>query len=318
MRRLIILIVTILLVIGTVFVWWQRGVTAVNTKDTSKKIIVVQKGKSIRELANQLKQEDLIRDPVVFFLLVKQLGLDNKIQAGSFRLSPSQSAKEIAESLTHGTLDIWVTIPEGKRVEEVAAILKTTVPNYKDAWEDALKSHEGYLFPDTYLMPREADITLIISISKNTFEKKYQEIEAKKTSKLPKEDIVKIASLIEREVRFQEDRPLVASVIYNRLEIGMPIQIDATIQYALGYQAKEKSWWKRALTFDDLKIKSNYNSYTTTGLPPTPIASPGYAALEAAANPAKTEYLYYLSDSSGRNHYSKTVEGHNANIKKYL
>lgn len=317
MKRVIIFFITIGLIIGILFFWWQNGISAVNSKDISAKIVVVRKGIGMRELANQLKDEGLIKDPVVFFLLVKQLGLDNKIQAGTFRLSPSMPAKDIAENLTHGTLDIWVTIPEGKRSEEIAAILKENVPGYQDDWADQLKSHEGYLFPDTYLIPHDADIDAIISIFRNNFEQKYKEVEASKTSKLSKEDIVIIASLIEREVRYQEDRPLVASVIYNRLDIDMPIQIDATVQYALGYQPKEKSWWKRALTFDDLKVKSNYNSYTNTGLPPTPIANPGLAALKAAANPADTEYLFYISDSNGRNHYSKTGEGHNANIKKH-
>lgn len=298
-------------------VWWNNGSTAVNRRDTSTKIFVVQKGAGIRAIANDLKEQNLIRDPVVFFLLVKKLGLDNKIQAGDFRLSPSMTAEQIAENLTHGTLDIWVTIPEGKRAEEVAEIFKAHLPTYDASWIPELKQHEGYLFPDTYLIPKDAKIDTIITLLTNTFANKYVSIPNAPTDQTPKERVVIIASLVEREAKLPEDRPLVASVILNRLRIDMPLQIDATVQYALGYQTKEKTWWKRHLTLDDLKLSTNYNTYRNTGLPPGPISNPGLSVLEAVINAPKSDYLYYISDSSGKNHYAKTLDEHNANIKKY-
>ena len=301
---------------GGLSLWWKNGTSAVNSFDKSQKIFVIYKGQGIREIAGNLKKEGLIKDQVVFFLLVKKLGLDSNIQAGDFRLSPSMTAVEIAENLTHGTLDIWVTIPEGKRAEEIYEILTKNIPTYQDAWRKTLVENEGYLFPDTYLIPKDADIDLIVTLMKGNFEKKYATIQSGKAN-LTQEEIVILASMIEREAKFPQDRPLVASVLLNRKNIGMKLDIDATIQYALGYQEDQKNWWKKGLTVQDIKLNSPYNTYLTSALPPTPISNPGLEALNAMVNPAKTQYLYYISDSSGRNHYAKTIEDHNANIKKF-
>ncbi|MEX2013250.1 MAG: endolytic transglycosylase MltG [Candidatus Levyibacteriota bacterium] len=316
MKRLIVLIAILFLLIAGGTAWWKLGTMPANSKDTTSQIFVIEKGEGMRSISSELKNKGLIRDPIVFFLLTKKEGLDTKVQAGTFRLNPSMSALEIAENLTHGTLDIWVTIPEGKRALEIADILEQNIPTYEDSWRAELASNEGYLFPDTYLIPREANINQIVTLMRNNFDAKFETI--RNTSNRTPNEIVTIASLIEREARHAEDRPLVASVIINRLNIGMAINIDATVQYALGYQQNEKSWWKINLTFDDLRINSVYNTYTNPGLPPTPIANPGIAAIEAAINPAETDYLYYLSDSDGVNHYTKTLEQHNQNVERYI
>lgn len=310
-------IVTILLIaaIGIFAFWWGQGTAPVNSKDNTQKMFVVQQGQSIRDIATSLKNDGLIKDTVVFFLLVKKLGIEGKIQAGTFRLSPSMTTEQIANNLTVGTEDIWVTIPEGKRAEEVAEILEKSLPNYDSSWKTALIQHEGYLFPDTYLIPATADLPLVVSLMRDTFEEKYKTIT--NTTGLTKKDIVIIASLIEREAKHDNDRPLVSSVIHNRLEIGMALQLDATVQYLLGYQAYEKNWWKKAVTLADLTIPSAYNTYKNPGLPPTPIANPGLAALKAAANPATSNYLYYIADKNGINRYAKTLDEHNANIRKF-
>ncbi len=316
MKKLNIFFVIIIICFGILFLWWNNGWRAVNTDDKKVQIFVVEKGQGVREIANKLKREGLIADAVVFFLLVKKDGLDGKIQAGDFRLSPSQTAAEIAENLTHGTLDVWITIPEGKRAEEIADILALKIPTYALSWRTRLVQNEGYLFPDTYLIPKDAGIDLIVKIMKDNFEKQFSQI-ITTNKNFTKNDIVTIASLVEREAKHPQDRPLVASVITNRLEIGMKLDIDATIQYALGYQPNDKSWWKKELTREDISLNSPYNTYRNPGLPKTPIANPGLASLQAAANPAKTNYLYYLSDKKGVNHYTATLEEHNANIVKY-
>lgn len=315
MKRITILFIVLIFFILGIVIWWKHGLTPANNKDTSSKIFLVTKGQSIREIASNLKKERLITDPTVFYLLVKQLGFESKIQAGDFRLSPSMSAKKLAEELTHGTLDIWVTIPEGKRADEIADMLKEKIPTYDESWREALQKEEGYLFPDTYLIPRDATSELVIPILKNNFESKYTTLTAK--ANRSKQEIVIIASLIEREAKHAQDRPLVASVIYNRLEIDMALQIDATVQYLLGYQPAEKTWWKRHLTINDLAIDSPYNTYKNPGLPPGPIANPGISALEAAANPTTSDYLFYITDKNGVNRYAKTNAEHNANIQKY-
>lgn len=314
-RKVIVLLGIIGLILLGALLWWKNGLTPANANNRSSKIFLVQKGSNIREIANNLKKEGLIKDPVVFFLLVKQLGIDNKIQAGDFRLSPSMNAQKIAESLTHGSLDVWITIPEGKRAEEIAEILEDTMPLYNESWRQTLIQYEGYLFPDTYLIPRDANIEYVVELLRNTFDLRFATVQ--NTTNLTQEQIVILASMIEREVKHQEDRPIVSSVIHNRLEIGIPLQIDATVQYALGYHAGGRTWWKKGLTRDDLQIDSLYNTYKYPGLPPGPISNPGLSVLQAAANPANTDYLFYITDRSGINRYTRTNEEHNANIKKY-
>lgn len=317
MKRLIATIIFAVIIAGAVFAWWKVGLEPVNPKDNTAKIFVVKKGDGVREISYNLKQEELIKDPIVFFLQTKRLGLDNKIQAGDFRLNPSMNASEIAYILTHGTLDIWVTIPEGLRAEEIADIFKDKLPSYQVTWRDHLVANEGYLFPDTYLIPKDADVNTVLSLLKTNFQKKYDSVFKTKTTGLSDFETVIVASLIEREAKYAKDRPLVASVILNRYEIGMKLDIDATIQYAIGYQEAEKRWWKKALTTTDLSLSSPYNTYKVAGLPPTPISNPGLSAISAALNPANTNYLYYISDRTGNLHFATTLEGHNANIKKY-
>lgn len=313
-KPFIVLLIILLLIFGS-YVWFQNGISAADKNDKTETTFVVGKGEGVREIANSLKKENLIKDPIAFFLLVRfQLKLDNKIQAGDHRISPSMTAEQIAKKLTMASNDIWVTAQEGLRAQEIADILQRDIPSYKDLWRQTLEEREGYLFPDTYLIPKTADINLILTMFKSNFDNKFATVDIQ--NKDPKE-IVTVASLVEREAKFPEDRPLVASVIYNRLNIGMKLDIDATVQYVLGYQTGEKRWWKKNLTLDDTRINSPYNTYKNAGLPPTPISNPGLASLEAAANPAQTNYLYYVSDKTGHNHYAETIEQHNANIKKY-
>ncbi len=295
---------------------WKNGLSPANPTDKKNKIFIVRKGSGLKEIASKLKNEGLIKDRIVFFLYTRLGKFEEKIQAGSFRLSPSMSAEEVAQNLTHGTLDIWITIPEGKRGTEIAEILKKDLPTYDESWINIITSFEGYLFPDTYLIPKDADINTIVSQMRNNFEQKYASVDMSKT-KLSKNEIITLASLIEREAKFPEDRPIVASVLLNRTEIGMKLDIDATVQYALGYSKEEKNWWRKNLTFEDLKISSPYNTYRNAGLPPTPIANPGIEAIKAIVNPANTDYLYYISDKSGRLHFAKNLEGQNENIRKF-
>lgn len=316
MKKISVILITLTAFLILVLLWWQNGLKPVTYSNSVPKIFVIEKGQGVKEIAKNLKDQGLIRDQIVFFLYARFYGIDKKIQAGDFRLNPSMKATELAENLTRGTLDIWVTIPEGLRAEEIADILKEKMPSYNQFWKESLKQNEGYLFPDTYLIPRNADINTIITLLKTTFEKKFETLDISKTS-LSKNQIVIIASLVEREARHEADRPLVASVILNRFNIGMKLDIDATIQYALGYQETEKRWWKKALTLQDLKLNSPYNTYRVAGLPPTPISNPGLSSLKAVVNPSNTNYLYYITDSKGINHYAQTIEEHNANIKKY-
>jgi UPF0755 protein len=318
MKKIFILLAIFIFSALGFYMWYENAKKPVNPSDKSEKIFVIQRGKDVRSIASDLKKENLIRDPIIFFIHVKLNSLDKKIQAGDFKLSPSMRMEETIDTLMHGTLDIWVTVPEGLRAEEVSTILKRELPNYNDSWEYELMKHNGFLFPDTYLIPIDADIEAVVTLMRNNFTKKLEAEGINEYDDKRLFEIVIIASLIEREVRRPEEKPLVASVIYNRLRSGMPLQIDATVQYALSYQEDTGKWWKKDLTLDDLKIDSAYNTYNNIGLPPMPISNPGILSLKAATNPVDTNYFYYISDGEGKSHFAETLAEHNGNVVKYL
>jgi UPF0755 protein len=222
---------------------------------------------------------------------------------------------QIVSQLTHGPLELWVTIPEGLRREEVAA--KFTAGLDRDAaftseFLDASKSMEGTLFPDTYLFPKDASASSIVNKMVRTFDSKISGLSG--NSDLTLNQRIILASILERETKTDAERPVVAGILINRIKVSIPLQVDASVQYAVGTLA---NWWP-ILSRDDLKINSLYNTYKFTGLPPAPIASPGLSSLTAAFNPTATDYLYYIHDTSGQIHYAKTLAEHNANVAKYL
>lgn len=315
-KPLVLFILVALIATGGYF-FYKEGTLPVNKDSQASKIFVIQPGETLDSIAKKLSNENLIRNRVVFYLVVKQMGYEKRIQAGDFRLSPSMDVYEVAKALTHGTLDKWVTIIEGLRKEEIAEIVAKSF-NISEV-EFVQAAPEGFLFPDTYLIPSQASTETIITLLTNTFDKRYAEsVEGPaKNLGLTKNQIVTMASLVEREARTEADRRIVADIILKRLKNDWPLQIDATVQYAIGYQGK--SWWKQALTVDDLKVDSPYNTYENTGLPPAPICNPSLSSLVAVANAdPNTKYWYYLADTSGKTHFAVTLDEHNANIQKYL
>jgi UPF0755 protein len=176
------------------------------------------------------------------------------------------------------------------------------------------------MFPDTYLIPKDATAAAIAQIFLDNFDKKITpQMRADATkSGLTLDKIMVLASIVEREGRTAQDRPVIAGIILKRLKADWPLEVDATLQYALGYQAADKTWWKKSLTDDDKKINSPFNTYLNTGLPPAPICNPGLESINAAIYPKDSDYWYYIHDQSGDVHYAKTIDEHNANIAKYL
>ncbi len=282
----------------------------------SSQAFVVQKGESLTEVAQRLQKDGLIRSGFIFKSEIKKLGQDKNILPGDFKLSPAMSLVEVIKVLTKEPQDRWVTLLEGWRVEEVASKLSLELGIDGDEFIQKAKKDEGYLFPDTYLFNKDASIETIISTLKNTFATRYSdEIQAKvKLNGLTPEQGVILASIVEREARSDEVRTKVASILIKRLKIGMGLNVDASIQYALGYQAGEKSWWKRHLTRDDLKVDSPFNSYLHAGLPPHPICNPSLSSLKAVGSATVTPYLYYYHDLAGNSYYATTLEEHNENV----
>lgn len=315
MKKLITVAILFAFIISGSLLWWNISASPVNPANKSAVIFVVQKGSGLKEISGKLETTGLIRSRIVFFLYARLNKFDEKIQAGDFRLSPSMSVSEIAQNLTHGTLDIWITIPEGKRALEIAETLRTKIPTYNSSWVNILISNEGYLFPDTYLIPKDTDIDMIVRQMRGNFDQKYSGINVA-NSKLTKPQIVILASLIEREAITNTEKPIIAGILLNRLGQEMALQVDAAIQYAKGQNIINKKWWE-PVTLDEYRsVVSDYNTYLHAGLPPGPISNPGLEALKAAASPAETNYLYYLHDKNGSIRYAKTLQEHNANIEK--
>lgn len=314
MNKLLSLVIIFLILIFVVKGWWSSQLAPVSA-DKINQDVVIPKGQSLNKIAEQLKKAGLIRSPVVFTLYVRQQGLDAKLYAGMFKLSPSMSTEEIVKILSSGPEGIWVRLLEGWRSEEMAEEVNKQL---KISHEEFLKvAKEGYMFPDTYLLPREATASYVVQVLEKTFDQRFsQDLRSQiKKQGLSEDQAVILASIVEREARSDQARTAVASILLKRLKIDMGLNADATVQYAIGYQEGEGSWWKRHLTLEDLKIDSPYNTYIHSGLPPTPIANPGLASLQAVANAdPKTPYLYYYHDSKGNSHYAKTLEEHNQNV----
>lgn len=310
------------LVVASLFIlsimWWYDGTRAVDPSDTTQIAFSVESGDGVRVIATNLSDKNLIRSATAFFVVVKMLGLETNLQAGEFRLQKAMNARTIAQTLTHGITDSWITTLEGWRVEEVAVKVAKDLEIPESEFLKVAK--EGYMFPDTYMIPKDATVGAIVKIFTDTFNEKItntMRLEAKKNDLTFSEALI-LASIVEREGQTDEDRPVIAGILLNRLNADWPLQADATLQYALGYQTKEKTWWKKELFDDDKEVRSPYNTYINKGLPPAPICNPGLSAMKAALYPKTTEYMYYIHDAQGVVHYAKTLEEHNANVSQYL
>ncbi len=316
--RLIVFFAIVVIFAWGGWFWWRDSIAAVDPTDTTPIIFVVARGAGGKEIAADLASQNLIHSSTGFFVLLKVLGIEQDLQAGDFRLNKSMDARTIALELTHGTLDVWVTTLEGWRTEEIALLLASDLDIPEKEFLKYAK--EGYMFPDTYLLPRDATAAAIAKVFLDNFDKKVtQEMrDAAKKTGLSFDDVITLASIVEREGKTDADRPVIAGILLNRLKLGMALQVDATLQYAFGYQPFEKSWWKKSLFAEDKKIKSRYNTYANPGLPPGPISNPGLASIQAIINPTETDNLYYLHDPTGAVHFAATLDEHNANVAKYL
>ena len=304
--------------IGGSLLWWNDAIAPYDPTDKTPVTFLIAKGDNIREIASNLAQYRLIRSPIGFYLLVKFMGIERQIQAGEFRLIRTMNSTSIAKGLTHGMMDTWITILEGWRIEEIATKLakELDIPEK----EFLTVAREGQMFPDTYRVPKDATAGAIATLLKENFLKKItpKMAEDMKKEKLALEEVIILASIVEREGKTGQDRPVIAGVLLNRMQKGWPLETDATLQYALGYQSKDKTWWKKTLTQDDKLIDSPYNTYMNPGFPPGPISNPGIQSINAVIYPKKTEYMYYLHDEKGNVHFAKSLEEHERNIETYL
>lgn len=314
---LLILVVFLL----SVFVWFVKSQNPVSNDKTEERFVIV-KGSGASLIGQNLAKEGLIKSQLAFKLYVQLTGKSAKIQAGEYSIPKNLDLVSLTDLLLKRPTEVWVTIPEGLRREEIALKLAdglglTASARDKFINDFLAKSQnlEGYLFPDTYLLPRDITPSVVISLMKSTFDQKVN-------FKVDTQTLI-LASILERETLSGDERPLVAGILLKRLNAGWALQADATVQYAVApmrclVPTAVCDWWPRPLTEDDLGVNSGYNTYKYPGLPPTPISNPGLSTLQAAANPQDSPYWYYLHDSKGEIHYAATIEEHNANVAKYL
>lgn len=314
MKKTITFIIIIIIITFIIRAWWGNLLAPVSVNQSAK-AVVVKKGESFSQVAQYLERQNLIKSAWAFNLYGRQTGLSTKIQTGTFNLSPSMSTEQILKALSSQPVDTWVTLLEGWRVEEMADELSS---KFKIQSSKFLRlATEGYMFPDTYLFQVDVTEEQVVAKLNNNFNAKYSDnLKSKiKDLGLTEDQGVILASIVEREARSDEARKMVASILLKRFKIGMGLNADATVQYALGYQPQEKNWWKRQLSMDDLEVDSPYNTYLHAGLPPAPISNPSLSSLQAVANANQnTPYLYYYHDSKGISRYARTLEEHNQNV----
>lgn len=286
--------------------------------------IELEAGDSTAQIATKLRAAGLIRQPVLFSLLVRFQNLDGKLQAGRYVLRRSMTMSQILTALQYSPInEVKVTIPEGLRLEEIAALIGDTGIVSKDEFLEVAQdgesfkathfllnslpegaSLEGYLFPDTYRIAMSASAREIVDMMLTRFEQQYATFETDvRVSGVSVHEIVTMASIVQREAAMIDEMSRISAVFWNRMQPenvdetgGGKLQADPTVQYALGYSEYEQTWWRKELTFTDLKVDSPYNTREKPGLPPGPICSPGLDALTAAAQPDESaNYLYFVA-----------------------
>lgn len=292
---------------------------------------IVEPGESVVSIADRLEGSGFIARADAFYDYVVYTGIDLTIQSGSFKISPAQSIIDIAQSLQKfSPTDASLIILPGWRMEEIAASLPTSglsitpeeflsaanTPPQVIAFASPV-TMEGFFYPDSYTLPRETTVgTLLDVIGRNFTAHLTAEMQNAFTTRgLTTLQAVTLASIVEREAIHIEEAPMIASVYLNRLAIGMKLDADPTVQYALGYQFDTNTWWKSPLSLEDLKINSPFNTYQVLGLPPSPISNPSLEALMAVAYPQDSTYYYFRAacDGSGYHVYAATLEEQIAN-----
>lgn len=277
-------------------------------------IVTIEGGKTLNEVSAFFSEQKIIRSPFWFKVFVTIFGGDKRIFAGDYFFKESLSAITVARRVTsddHGLTSVRITIPEGLNKFEIAEMFSKKFTKFdKEIFTST--APEGYLFPDTYFFLSNVEAEFVVAAMKKNFDEKIQELMPRiEQFGRPYEDVIIMASIIETEARQKNTRRMIADILWRRLDIGMPLQVDVSFKYVNGKVTPD-------LTLDDLDIDSPYNTYKYAGLPPTPIANPGLGAIEATITPTKSSYLYFLSGNDGVMHYARTFEEHKQNRRLYL
>jgi len=295
----------------------------ITSPDDNQTIVFIEKGSDSKTILEQLQEQGVIRNRITYGLAYILTKISGEPEAGAYYFRNGMSALAINNKFRDPDYK-YVAIQEGWRKEQIAAAYAKAL-NWDETKEKEFASNypvcrvagrEGYLLPGEYLVPKNANVQAILIKMEDRFSEKFSNLAKVKNSAniFDEDQVVKIASLIQREAGGKSDMRLISGVIWNRILKEMPLQIDATLQYVKG---DEDNWWPVPKSADKY-LDSPYNLYQNKGLPPTPISNPGLAAIEAAMNPIQTSCLFYLHDRRGNIHCSSDYKGHLLNIKRYL
>jgi UPF0755 protein len=325
-RMAIAIIVAAGVIVGASALWFRDAVYGDRSQPAAPVTYIVQRGATLADVTDGLQKAGVLAHPIAFRILARLRGNEADVQSGQFRFPAHQTSDEILRRLISGTADaLWVTFPEGFTARQIgqrlgnrsladpAAFERYALHTPLDVAGTRAPTLEGYLFPSTYLIPVGGSPERIARILTDQF---FRELPPDAASRahalgLTVPQVITLASLIEREAQADDERALMAGVYYNRLHAGMPLEVDATIEYVFPEH-------HTVITRRDLAIDSPYNTYRHTGLPPTPIANPGKASIDAAFAPEASQYLFYVYKGNGHHAFAKTLDEHNANVERYL
>ena len=323
--------VLVLLLLAAAAGWWfYTGVDRpFKGYDAAEQFVEIPPGTGSVAIARRLAAAGVVRSATGFRLALWITGEGRRLQAGEYRFDRPVSARQVADKIARGEVFVRpITFPEGLTIKQMAALYESKgfgpAQDFADAAKDVAlvsaidpdaKDLEGYLFPDTYALPRKATAAQLVARMVTAFMRALTPdlLDKADTRGLTVRQLVTLASIVEKETGNAAERPLVAAVYTNRLKIGMALQCDPTVIYALDRAGR----YDGNLTRDNLQFDSKYNTYRYPGLPPGPIASPGRASLDAAANPATVPYLYFVSKNDGSHAFATTLDEHNRNVQEY-
>lgn len=334
MKKLAIAIIMVVAIIFGAYLYYAQGIRVKNSSDPEKKKFIIQEGQSSEEISMGLEKEGLIKNSLLFDVYAWQSGFDSKLKSGEYDIPKNGSIIDIVRllSLARTRMQNKITIIEGWNNNEIGDYLqKQNIVRKDDFLREVQRNMpwwakydyltllpkgvdlEGYLFPDTYLIYKDATVDEILQKMVVNFDKKLTLDMRSDIEKMQKSvhEIITLASIIEEEVRGEKDRAIVSGIFYKRLEIGMGLQADSTVNYITGKKNSRSS-------LDDISLDNPYNTYKYRGLPPGPIGNPGLEAIKAAIYPSKTEYLYFLTTPTGEVIYGKTFNEHVKAKQKYL
>ena len=283
---------------------------------STEQFVDIPSGLGSKAIGDRLVAAGIVRDPITFRAALWAVGRTTRLKAGEYRFSDAMTPLDVIDKMRRGDVFVIpITFPEGLNVLEMSKIFESKGFGPASAFVEAGRALEGRLFPDTYALSRHADAPKLVRLMNEAFERALSpDIRAAAAARgFTVPQLVTLASIVEKETGNPMERPLVASVYENRLRIGMALQCDPTVIYALELAGRYDGNIRR----DDLAFDSPYNTYRYPGLPPGPIASPGRASLDAVVHPADSEFLYFVSKNDGSHVFSKTLAEHNRNVRKF-